>query len=139
MSYFIRIDDTQEVRRRALENSKDLIKVLKGYHLLIEIRVRKKEKATELRRVMAEITALGARLDKLLPTQPLDEVKEFLPKREAHKKAEKPKAEKKHEAAQKAEKKAEPKKEAPPKPRPLTEVERLEQALSSIEKRLGNL
>lgn len=126
MSYFVRINDATDVRRRTLESSKDLLHILRGYHKILVLRDQKKETTERLRRTMSELGALAVRLEGLLPEETL---KEFaVPK------------------AQKAKpKKAEAKpKELPPppkdeKPKQMSELERLEHALASIEDRLGKL
>lgn len=134
MSYFVRVSDASTVRRRILESSKDVLHVLKGYHRLLDIRDQKKETAEELRRVLAELSRLVERLDKLLPERSLKEIEEFLPKQKHAKKgAKKGKAPAPKKEPVSLPKLSEPKKKAP------SELERLESALASIEERLGRL
>lgn len=143
MSYFIRINDATDVRRRTLESSKELLHVLRGYQRVLLVRERKKQVTEQLRRTLGELSVVAARLEDILPAKSLKGYEEFLPKKAPQKKKEAkkpaPKAEpepKKEE--QKPEQKPEPKPKVE-KQKPLTELERLEQALSSIEKRLETL
>lgn len=129
MGYFLRINDSVILRRRILESSKDIIHTLKGYHRVLDIRDEKRELAEQLQGTLAELQKEIGLLEKILPEKSLKEVEEFLPKRSAPKK----KATKK-----KGKKKASKKKEGPEE-KPMTELERLEGALSNIEDRLSRL
>ena len=135
MTYFVRIDDAADVRRRTLESSKDLLHILKGYHALLETRDRKKEAAEELRRTMTELASLAERIEKLLPAQSLKEIEGLIQKR----KLEPKRKEKKAAAPVPIPKEKSTPKPRPEKPKPMTELERLEQALAGIEQRLGQL
>ena len=131
MSYFVRISDATDIRRRTLESSKDLLHILKGYQQLLIVRERKKEIAEELRRSLTELNSLAQRLEKLLPAQSLKDLPEFKPKKAP--------PTKKEPKQKPAEKPVEQPKPVVEKPKPLTELERLEQALAGIEQRLGQL
>jgi len=141
MSYFIKIEDPNAVRRRLLESSKDILHVLKGYYEILETREQKKEAIEELRITLSEAQMLVERIEKLLPEQSKKGVEEFLPKpapKAKPVKAETPKPEPKE--VKKAEPKAKPVKAAPPpKPKPLSDVEKLQLALQGIEQRLNQL
>lgn len=134
MTYFVRIDDATLVRRKLLESSKDIIHTLKGFQRLMDIRDARRETAEQLGRTMSELTKQVKRLENLLPKSSLKELEQYLPK----------KAKRKAKPAKKAATKA-GKEEAPAaqtqseKQQPLTEMERLEKALSNIESRLGRL
>lgn len=121
MSYFVKIANATDVRKRVLESSKDVLHMLRSYHRLLELRDQKREVAEQLEAKMKELARLAEELAKLLPEKSLEEIKEFLPKPRSKRK--KTKKETKQEE-QKPE---------------MNEVERLEKALANIEERLSKL
>lgn len=139
MTYFVRIDDPTAARRRMLESSKDVIRILKGYHALLAVRDQKKEAVDRLRQTLAELSLLIDKVEKMLPETSLKEVEGFLPKHErakpAAKRREKPA---KHEKAEPVEKET-AQAAAKPVQKKSTELERLEGALANIEERLSRL
>lgn len=133
MSYFVKINDSSGMRKRILESSKDILHVLRGYHRILDIRDEKKEMAERLKKELVEITFLIEKLEKLLPEQSLKEIEAYLPRKSKKKHASKKrskKGESKDDPKQNSKKSREPK---------LTEVEKLERALSNIEDRLSKL
>ncbi len=65
--YFVQIRDTDEVRRKLLGSSKQIIGVLQRYEMLKQTRVIKLEKMSQLRRTNKEINLLIAKLKKEMP------------------------------------------------------------------------
>jgi hypothetical protein len=131
MSYHVKINDSTLLRRRILESSKDIIHVLKGYHRVLDIRDEKRELAEKLQGVLTELDAEMAKLEKILPEKSLKEVEQYLPK--------KPTPPKKTTKKSKKAAKKTSKKKAAVVEKPVSELERLEGALSNIEQRLSQL
>lgn len=128
MSYHVRINDSTILRRRILESSKDIIHVLKGYHRVLDIRDEKRELAEKLQGVLSQLDADLIKLEKILPEKSLKEVEQYLPKQSPKKKTTK-----------KAVKKGKRPKKEKVEEKPVSELERLEGALSNIENRLSQL
>jgi hypothetical protein len=159
MSYFIKIEDSPDLRRKILESSKASLHTLKGYHDLLRIRGEKLTLMNDLRRELKELTMLLNRAEALMPQFTERELMELQPKPAPQVLPKLPQAGPEGKWVKKAGKKvfiAAPKRQVVmqvpvphpdlvpaaqerPKPRPLTELEKLEQALSQIDKRLGNL
>jgi hypothetical protein len=76
-SYFIKIEDGPDVRRKILESSKASIHVLKGYQQLLAIRGQKLSLMNDLRRQLKELTLLLNRADALMPQLTAQELAEF--------------------------------------------------------------
>ena len=122
MSYYVRVQDEQEVRRRLLESSKDVLTALKGYYLVLDIRDQKRELSEELRHIMTELHRHCEKLETFLPEETLQGLQEYLPKGEFHPTMPKKTARRK----------------LPKEPTP-GEVDRLQRALINIEDRLSKL
>jgi hypothetical protein len=147
-NYFIKIDDSPDVRRKLLESSKASLHILKSYHDLLKIRGEKVTQLQRLRTELRELTILINRAESLMPQFSDQELAQLAPPPAPKAPAPKPvgkwvkKGSKKVFIAEKPEH-HEPKPEVQepeqPKPRPLTELERLEMALNSIEGKLGKL
>lgn len=129
MTYFVKINDANGVRKHILQGSKEIIQSLKGYQHLLDIREEKKEVVQDLQHTYADIVDLVSKLEGLLPEKSLKEVEEFLPKEE-------PKAKKSKTSSKKKVVAETPK----PEPKaPMNEMERLNRALSQIDERLKHL
>jgi hypothetical protein len=131
-SYFIKIDQSPEVRRKLLEASKATIHILKSYQDIIVTRSQKMSEMQTLRRDLKELTMLMNKAEALLPILSDKELQEMAPK-------ELPKL----EAVKIVGKAKASAKSAPtPKLSPKTKVDdrdRLENALRRIEEQLGNI
>jgi tRNA A37 threonylcarbamoyladenosine synthetase subunit TsaC/SUA5/YrdC len=156
-SYFIKIEDGPEVRRRILESSKASIHVLRGYQELLKIRGEKLTHMNHLKTQLRELTLLLNRAESLMPQLTEREMMELQPKPVAVKVVPK-EAPVEGKWVKKGSKKvfvAMPKKTVvteievprpdlatiaePVKPKPMTELEKLEQQLKAIEGKLGTL
>lgn len=126
MTYFVRLGDSNELRRTILEGGKELIEGLKGYELILELRDQKKEVVQDIQKVMNDLHELLTQLEDHLPAKSLKEVEQYLPK-------EKPKIS------------SSPKTVAVEKPKsstkapPISEAHKLNQTLALIEQRLSEL
>lgn len=161
-SYFIKIEDGPEVRRKLLESSKATLHTLKGYHELLRIRGEKLSHMNQLRRELKELTVLVNRVESLMPQLTPAEMEElqpkpvkFMPVKSVPVKQSKPegkwvkKGNKKVFIAAPTVKVTQevpvempelpPAEEELPKPKPMTELERLQKALEDVDKRLGRL
>jgi hypothetical protein len=147
--YFIRIDDSTDVRRKTLEASKGSIHVLRAYQQLLVIRSQKRSLYNDLRRDLKDVTLLLNKAEQLLPTFTQQELEEFAAKRQ----------ETQRETAQKNSMKAivvkpvgKPTPAAKKRPdavsvsdidvdapEPKSDLQRLEEALSKVEEKLGKL
>jgi len=153
-NYFIRVEDAPDFRRRMLESSKGALHVLKGYQNLLVIRGQKLTMMNQLRSELRQLTVLINRAEQMLPVLTERELAELNPSKtqkelpvldENWMRKENRKV---FIAAPKKKITAEvplPKTSLPPAPREakpvqkMTELERLEAALSSIEEKLGNI
>ena len=149
-SYFIKIDDGPDVRRRLLESSKASLHTLRGYQELIKIRNEKLGLMSTLRRQMKEVTVLLNYAESLMPQLSERELAELQPKaapknapegqwvkkgnRKVYITAPKRRVETQIPIASQSLAPAQQ-----DRPKNLTELERLETALSAIDKKLGNL
>ena len=129
MSYFIKIEDAPEVRRKVLESSKASIHILKGYQELLVIRSEKLGLMNQLRRDLKEITLLMNRAEALMPVLDDAEIKQFVPQ-------ELPKLEPRTKLKPK---RSDQQIEQKPVQQAISEKERLEIALQRLEERLGNI
>jgi hypothetical protein len=127
-SYFIKIDQSPEVRRKLLEASKATIHILKGYQDIIVTRNQKMSEMQTLRRDLKELTMLMNKAEALLPILSDKELQEMTPK-------ELPKLE-----AVKVVGKVKASAKSAPTPKPkVDDRDRLENALRRIEEQLGNI
>lgn len=148
-SYFIKIEDGPDVRRRILESSKASLHTLKGYHALLKIRGEKQTHMNMLRTQMKELTVLINRAEQLLPQLTEREIAELQPKALPKIPPAKPEGKWVKKGSKKvfiAAPKVKVAMDVPVLPelpeqkaRPMTELERLERALSGIEGKLGRL
>jgi hypothetical protein len=161
-NYFIKIEDGPEVRRKILESSKASLHTLKGYQELLRIRSEKISHMNALRMQLKEMTVLLNRAEMLMPQLTENEVAELQPKAASAKPLVKPltkPAQPEGRWVKKGSRKVfiaaptrrvtanipiaapplPPLDEERPKAKQLTELEKLEAALSSIEGKLGNL
>lgn len=79
MSYFIKLGDGTQVRKTVLESSKASLHILKHYQRMLETRSRKATMLKGLRREMKELTMLLNHVEELLPTLTKGEVAELRP------------------------------------------------------------
>lgn len=152
-SYFIKIEDGPDVRRRILESSKASLHTLKGYHALLKVRGEKQTHMNMLRTQMKELTMLINRAEALLPQLSEREIAELQPK--AKPAPMKPVAtQPQGKWVKKGKRKVFvgapkvkltvnvpvlPELPEPEKAKPMSELERLEKALAGIEGKLGNI
>lgn len=121
--YFVRIEDSKNVRRQILESSKLCIYVLKQEHRINEIRQHKRAVIKHLRDELKELTFLLGTLEKELPVLTKKQLTELQPN--AFK-----------APAKTAGKTA---KAAPVADEKLSKLQRLDHSLKIIEKRLDKL
>lgn len=120
MTYFVKIENATETRKRLLETTKDLLSILTAYHRAIDLRDQKLELLDRLKQTLADLGELCAEADRLLPERSFKEIEQYLPK-------ESPKP---------------PVQKSAPKRAPLKpgdQMDRLQSALANIEERLNNL
>lgn len=79
MTYFIKLDDGKNLRKKVLESSKSSLQILKGYQNLLDVRKRKSQLLEALRTDMKELTLLVNKLEELLPQFTKKELKELQP------------------------------------------------------------
>ncbi|NQU98125.1 hypothetical protein HQ533_01545 [Candidatus Woesearchaeota archaeon] len=127
--FFRRIENPNDIRRRVLESSKEIIQNLKSYQKILKIREQKSEKIKELKLRLKEINIF---LDKLKDEFPTELISKF---EEEKKKKEKPSRKKKGQKGKKTSKKQAVKKKIIEP----SELTKLESALSSIESKLKTL
>jgi hypothetical protein len=157
-NYFIKIEDAPDLRRKILETSKAGLRILHDYQ---QFKVKRAEKLTlmsDLRQQLRELNLLINRVEALLPEMTEAEAQELRPASLPPLSDAQPP---KKGAAQKGKPSskifiASPKRthvtEVPvgmpdlsaqvkerPKPKPLTELERLERALATVEGKLENI
>lgn len=65
--YFVKLDIPDELRKKLLETSKDIVRSLQTHENLRQIRVEKLEEIIRLRSIMKDIDNLMLRLRKLFP------------------------------------------------------------------------
>ncbi len=134
--FFTRIKDPKLFRKRLLESSKDIINVLKDHQIILQLRAEKNNVITDLKKQFEDLNKSLADLDKYMPEDAIKKLEEMLPK----KKVEKPKPVKKAspKKSPKKVKKSAVKKDVEKK-KELSEIEKLESALSKIEKKLNEI
>jgi len=134
-NYYIKLEDAPDVRRKILESSKASIHTLRGYRQIIVSRNEKLTLMNQFRAELKEVTVLLNRAESLMPVLTEREVQELQPSVEdaiVEKRKEKKLGAKKQEKniyVQLSE----------VMPKKKTDVERLEEALMQIEKKLGNI
>ncbi|HIH24443.1 TPA: hypothetical protein HA251_05390 [Candidatus Woesearchaeota archaeon] len=164
-NYFIKVDDGPDVRRKILESSKAGLHLLHGHQKLKVLRGEKLSLMNDLRQHMKELNVLINRAETLMPELTEAEAAELQPKQlpQLPDVQFPPKAAAKSgnvvRPQQKGSKKVfiaapkhtvveevpvsmpdlSPAKKESVKPKPLTELEKLEQALAAVEKRLDTL
>lgn len=143
MAYYVRIEKPRQFRRDILEASKVVITNLQSYKSVQAIREKKLSYLVSLQKEVKEIRLLYSKLNKILPEKQLREeaLKEkVLSPKAAVEKIEKQSARKKKNGAKKAasKKKVKVVKEEEKKPK-VSEVDKLADTLSDIERRLSNL
>jgi|TARA_B100002003_G_scaffold250772_1_gene291476 protein subunit release factor A len=89
-TFFVGIEDPSNKRRDILECSKGVVRILKTYDSINDIRKEKIEKIAELKKIMTEIKRLNNILKEHLPTEkirsspsPTKKIKKSSPKKEA--------------------------------------------------------
>ena len=139
-TFYIGIGKPKETRRTLLEAVKLTIQLLQRYQHFIKLKDEKTEKVEKLKSIMAELQEMTAKLKAALPKtktnnlpQQLKKLLQKKPKEPEEKSKKKkvivdmPKVEEKHE-------------EVKPEPKvPKSELERLEEELSHIEGKLGDI
>jgi hypothetical protein len=155
-NYFIKIEEGPEVRRKILESSKASLHVLKGYQQLLIVRGQKLTLMNDLRHELKELTVLLNRAETLMPQLSQQEIAELTPKpvpKPVPAAPVKPEPVKAKQGNRKVFVAAPVKKviteavpvqpaqepQAPVVPPRMTELEKLEAALSEVEAKLGNL
>ncbi|MGM5480917.1 MAG: hypothetical protein ACQESE_00755 [Nanobdellota archaeon] len=119
-SYFVRIPDSELVQLALLESAKESLLSSKAYHELLVVRKGKEQAFKKLRSQATEMIALFDKLNSVLPHS--QEMLQEKPKSAAKKSAPKKKAAGKKESSSHD-----------------TELDRLNNALSEIERKLENL
>lgn len=166
-NYFIKVDDGPDVRRKILESSKAGLHLLHGHQKLKVLRGEKLSLMNDLRQHMKELNILINRAETLMPELTEAEAAELQPKqlpqlpdvqfplkaavKGGGKAAPRPQskgskkifiAAPKHTVVEEvpiAMPDLSPAKKESVKPKPLTELEKLEQALAAVEKKLDTL
>ena len=118
-SYFVSIKNPLELRKHLLESSKKSIRCLQNYQRILLIREKKQKELSELHNTLKELAYLNKKFNEKLPKYSSELLHE--------KKAEEPKLEKR------------PKPTASKPVKEKTELEKLEDSLSSIEGKLNSL
>ena len=162
MTYYVRIDDPRAFRRHILESSKQVIGSLQANRKVQDIRKRKREALDAIRQDMKEITMMVSKLDELLPQKELrDEALKELEERRKRKEEERKRAhreatEVREQRGEQHEKEASEEHEekssedgsseheaavekSTQSEEPVDEEKKLQEALSSIEKKLSSL
>jgi len=121
--FFTRIKEPKLFRTQILESSKGFISVLKDHHVLMELRKTKKDKISELQQHFQELNGLLEKLDTFLPEESIKELEKLMPKQE------KPK----QQGGRKR------RKEKTENNGEISELDKLEGALSEIEGKLQNV
>ncbi len=126
--FFVGVKEPLEIRRNILEASREMVLLLQMYEKFKTVRDEKRQATEKLRSLIREIALLASRLKRHLPrtdlrAMPLEEAK----KKEAKHVARVPAAEE------------EIKKEEKLLPKEITEIEKLEAELASIEQKLNTL
>ena len=126
-SYFVSIKNPTDTRRHLLESTKKSLVALQNYHRLLVIRQEKQRHFDTLKQSIKELLYLDSKLDEKLPDYNPEIMNEF--KQSSGKTA----AKKPKKASSQAEHKSDTVK------REKTELEKLEESLSSIEEKLKTL
>ena len=129
--FFVGIKDPIETRRGLLESSRDIVQSLQRFESFKALRAEKEQRTKELSTVIRSANRLISRLKKSLPATKL-RVKIMKEKDEQEKSKQKKKG-------KKSKKEKEKKTEPAITRRELTEIDRLEQELNSIEHKLRGL
>lgn len=132
--YFIRIEDSKELRRNLLQSSKLDIQILKQEHDIKRIRQEKHLLLGELRTKLKEITFLLTELEQHMPEHTKKELEELMP---GYTKKEMPIAPADHQRHHKGKKRAAQSPSA--RAAELSKLEKLEGSLNMIEERLNKL
>lgn len=119
-NFFIGIRDPLSVRKEILKCSKDLLIILKKYEYSRELREKKIEIFSMLKKKAREISFLNNKLKKMLPTKGIRALASYEKKLTSNKQNEEPS-------------------EISRKPRRLTELEKLEYEINSVERKLNSL
>jgi len=138
MGFYVKIEKPREFRRDVLEGSKKIITCLQSYRQLLAVREQKNALLNQLRNDMKELGLLISKLDKLLPEKHLRE--EALAKKKVVKK--KATTREKKTTTKKTRVKKNDQKKSKEEQQPVTsvsEVDKLNQALASIEEKLSQL
>lgn len=136
--YYMRIEDPPELRKALLESSKDIILGLKDYHKLKSMKKNKLELIEVLKDQMKEITFLMEKLNDKIPDKELEYEADLVEKAEHPPVVEEAKVETVDVPEEQPESK--PVEIAPkPEPKPVSEMDKLQNALSSIENKLSKL
>jgi hypothetical protein len=122
-SYFVAIKSPLEVRKQLLESSKNSIHCLQNYQRILLIRQKKQKEIADMKESVKELIYLNKKLNEKLPKYKVELMQE-------------PKEEKLEVKNLKAKKSV---KQAKTPAREKTELEKLEDSLSSIENKLQNL
>lgn len=154
--FYTTIQEPKKFRKHLLESSKEVIQILKENQARKEMRAKKEEKVEELKYHFEELRNLMDRLDEFLPEDSMEELDELLPE-EPHSTVEETTEESddEHEEEPEPEEQGEesletsdeesddeheePEHEEEPEPEEKTEMDRLDNALKSIEEKLQGL
>lgn len=126
-NFYIGVPNPDETRRYVLESSRAMISTLKRYEEFKKTRMEKTELVMKYNQIMKQINILTNRLKKQFPEAGIR-----IPtlKTESHAK---------QKAPQKIEMKEAPQPARAEKKRPMTEVEKLEEELQMIERKLNSI
>jgi len=133
-AYLVHLKDTVDFRRTILESSREVIHMMQEYQALMDLRKRRLDMEQAFKEELREIMLLVNKLEKTLPKHSINKLKEVLPGVIEE--------EKKH-MAKPEKKKLSKKKEKPAKEqlreKQLSQIQRLEKALESVEGKLHKL
>jgi|GEM_PF-1919244 hypothetical protein len=133
-AYFVHLKDPVDFRRTILESSREVIHMMQEYQALMDLRKRRLDMEQAFKEELREIMLLVNKLEKTLPKHSINKLKEVLPGVIEE--------EKKH-MAKPEKKKLSKKKEKPAKEqlreKQLSQIQRLEKALESVEGKLHKL
>lgn len=127
--FFVGVKEPVEIRRNILEASREMILLLQMYEKFKLVREEKRREMEKLRGLVREIAVLASRIKRHLPKTDL----RALPIEEIKKKDVLPKKQKESVTNE------DMKREEKTLTREITEIEKLEAELASIEKKLNNL
>jgi len=133
-AYFVHVKNSVDFRKVLLESSREIIHQMQDYQVLMDIRKRRLATEQTFKEELREIMLLVNKLERVLPKHSLNKLKDVLPGViEEENKRIKPIKKKK------ATKKKQKNKKDQLRSKQLSQVQRLEKALESVENKLHKL